>query len=210
MNPGAGRLIALEGIDGCGKSTQARILSEALGALLTFEPGATELGALLRTVLLDHGRPSPGPRSEALLMAADRAQHVDEVLVPTLAEGRWVVTDRYSGSTVAYQGWGRELGAATLAPVLDFAAGGLAADLAVLVDVPLDLARERLATLAPDRLERLDEGFHDRVRRGFLAQAAEDPLRWGVVDGAGTVEEVAAQVSALVHERLGAAPGVWS
>jgi len=116
-------------------------------------------------------------------MAADRAQHVDEVLVPTLAEGRWVVTDRYSGSTVAYQGWGRELGAATLAPVLDFAAGGLAADLAVLVDVPLDLARERLP-----RWHRTDSSASTRasttVCAGDSSHRRPRPAALGVVDGA--------------------------
>ena len=106
---GRGRLIALEGVDGCGKSTQALRLARTIGALSTAEPGATPLGTTLRTLLLDPGLPPVSERAEALLMAADRAQHVDEVVRPALDEGRWVVTERFSGSTLAYQGYGRGL-----------------------------------------------------------------------------------------------------
>ena len=109
--PARGRLIALEGIDGCGKSTQAASLAEALGARLTFEPGATPVGAALRELLLAPDAPPPSPRAEALLMAADRAEHVARVLAPALAAGEWVVTDRYAGSTIAYQGYGQGLDA---------------------------------------------------------------------------------------------------
>lgn len=198
-----GRLIALEGIDGCGKSTQARLLAASLGAVLTHEPGATDLGRALRRILLDPTRPAPVPRAEALLMAADRAQHADEVLLPALAEGRWVVTDRYSGSTFAYQGWGRGLAVDQLRSVVDWAAGGLEADLSVLVDVALDEARRRLATSAPDRLERLDADFHERVRSGFVTQARSDPQHWVVVDGSPPIEQVAAAVEEAVRDRLG-------
>ena len=109
-----GRLIALEGIDGCGKSTQAGALAAALGARLTHEPGATPVGALLRRLLLAPDSPAPSPRTEALLMAADRAEHVAQVVEPALAAGDWVVTDRYSASTIAYQGYGRGLDPAGL------------------------------------------------------------------------------------------------
>ena len=133
--PDRGRLIALEGIDGCGKSTQARALAEALGARLTFEPGATPVGARLRQLLLAPDAPPPSPRAEALLMAADRAEHVALVLEPALAAGEWVVSDRYAGSTIAYQGYGRGLDPAALGELVGWATGGLAADLSVLVDV---------------------------------------------------------------------------
>ncbi|MCI4318420.1 MAG: dTMP kinase, partial [Thermoplasmata archaeon] len=106
-DPPRGRLIALEGVDGCGKSTQSRLLATSLGAELTFEPGATDLGRELRTLLLGRSDLPVDPHAEALLMAADRAQHVAEVIDPALRVGRWVVTDRYSASTLAYQGWGR-------------------------------------------------------------------------------------------------------
>ena len=103
-------MIALEGIDGCGKSTQARGVAARLGARLTFEPGATPVGARLRSLLLMPGDPAPSLRTEALLMVADRAEHVAAVIGPALARGEWVVTDRYGGSTVAYQGYGSRPG----------------------------------------------------------------------------------------------------
>jgi len=202
-----GRLIALEGIDGCGKSTQARLLAARLGARLTFEPGDTALGRSLRTLLLHGGEVGPLPRAEALLMAADRAQHVDEVLEPELAAGRWVVTDRYSGSTLAYQGYGRRLGTDGLGAVVEWATAGLAADLSVLVDVPTGVARGRLERSAPDRLEGLDDEFFVRVRQGFAAQVAADPSHWATVDGTGSVEAVHEAVAAVTAQRLGPAPG---
>ncbi len=207
--PARGRLIALEGIDGCGKSTQARALADALGAQLTHEPGATAVGALLRRLLLASDSPPPSPRAEALLMAADRAEHVALVVEPALAAGRWVVSDRYSASTIAYQGYGRGLDPAGLAELVAWAAAGLAADLSVLVDVAVEVAAGRLAAGGrggADRMERLGPDFATRVRRGFLAQAAEDPAHWLVVDGSADVETVAAHIVASVRERLGEAP----
>jgi dTMP kinase len=202
-------LIALEGIDGSGKSTQARVLAEALGARLTHEPGATALGARLRALLLapeDAEAPGVTPRVEALLMAADRAAHVALVLEPALAAGEWVVTERYSGSTLAYQGWGRGLDPDTLVPLVSWAAGGLAADLSVLVDVAPEIAATRLGPRA-DRLERLGPGFAARVREGFLAQAEADPVRWAVVDGTAEIPALSAHILEIVRERLGEPPG---
>ncbi len=198
-----GRLIALEGIDGCGKSTQARRLAAARGALLTFEPGATPVGQQIRGLLLDPTRPAPEARTEALLMAADRAQHVEQVIAPALAGGRWVVTDRFSGSTLAYQGWGRGLDIPTLHRLVAFAAGGVEADLSILVEVPPAVARHRLGSAAPDRLERLDPGFHGRVADGFAELASSDPRRWVVVDGTAEVDAVASAVAAAVEDRFG-------
>jgi len=201
--PHRGRLIALEGIDGCGKSTQAGLLADDLGALLTHEPGATALGRAVRRLSLDPAGPVPVPRAEALLMAADRAQHVDEVIRPALDGGQWVVTDRYSGSTLAYQGWGRGLAPGPLGRMVAWAADGIEPDLSVLVDVEIDVARRRLEATAPDRLEGLSTDFHARVRTGFLAQARAGGERWVVVDGGGAVTEVAAEVARVVGERLG-------
>jgi dTMP kinase len=207
--PARGRLIALEGIDGCGKSTQARALAAALGARLTHEPGATPLGASLRELLLAPDAPPPTPRAEALLMAADRAEHVALVVEPALAAGEWVVTDRYAGSTIAYQGYGRGLPVAELAELSAWASGGVAADLSVLVDVRIEIAAARLAGSpgGTDRMERLGGEFAARVREGFLAQAAEDPEHWVVVDGSRSVETITAHIVDVVHDRLGAAPG---
>jgi len=203
-----GRLIAFEGIDGSGKSTQARLLLNRLGeqnALLTYEPGATPFGERLRQMLLDPARPGVSPLAEAILVAADRAEHVSQVVAPALAAGRWVISDRYVGSTLAYQGYGRCLDLEALKGLVAFATGGLEADLNVLVRVPLGVARARLTNEAQDRLERLDAAFHERVLQGYEAIAASDPC-WVTVDGTDSVEEVGRQVSLLISERLGPVP----
>ena len=216
VGPERGRLIALEGIDGCGKSTQARALAAALGARLTHEPGATPLGARLRELLLTPeasgaaGTTGITPRAEALLMAADRAEHVALVLEPALVGGEWVVTERYSGSTLAYQGWGRGLPPEELALLVAWAAGGVSADLSVLVDVTPETAAARLGRRhrrgGADRLERLGPGFATRVREGFLAQAEADPAHWAVVDGAAEIPALSARILQAVRERLGEPP----
>jgi dTMP kinase len=207
--PARGRLIALEGIDGCGKSTQAAALAEALGAQLTFEPGATPVGARLRELLLAPDAPPPSPRAEALLMAADRAEHVARMLEPALAAGEWVVSDRYAGSTIAYQGYGQGLDIAALDELVRWATGGLAADLSILVDVSIEVAAGRLAAggrSGADRLERLGPDFAARVRDGFLAQAERDPRHWLIVDGTLEVAALTAHIVASVRDRLGDAP----
>jgi dTMP kinase len=201
-----GRLIALEGVDGCGKSTQAILLAGAIGALSTAEPGATQLGATLRTLLLDPGLPPVSERAEALLVAADRAQHVVEVVQPALDAGRWVVSERFSGSTLAYQGYGRGLDLEELRRLVLWAAQGITPDLTVLLDVPSALARGRLDPDRVDRLERLDAGFHERVRAGYLALAEEDSDTWVVVDSSASVEAVAERLLTVVVERLGPLP----
>jgi dTMP kinase len=204
--PARGRLIAFEGIDGCGKSTQAKAVAAALGALLTHEPGATPLGARLRRLLLDpdSDSPPPTPRAETLLMAADRAEHVAQVIEPALASGAWVVTDRYSGSTIAYQGYGRGLGADGLAEVVAWATAGVEADLSVFVDVPVEVAAARRR--GADRMERLGPEFAARVREGFAAQAAADAARWLVVDGTREVDAITAHIVEAVRARLGPEP----
>ena len=207
--PARGRLIALEGIDGCGKSTQARALADVLAARLTFEPGATPVGARLRELLLAPDAAPPTARTEALLMAADRAEHVARIVEPALAAGEWVVSDRYAGSTIAYQGYGRGLDPSELDGLVRWATGGLAADLSILVDVGVDVAAERLAAQGrrgADRMERLGPDFAARVREGFLAQAAQDPDRWLVVDGTLDVAALTAHMVACVRERFGGAP----
>jgi dTMP kinase len=205
--PAPGRLLALEGIDGCGKSTQARALAAALGARLTHEPGATVLGVALRRLLLAPESAPLSLRAEALLMAADRAEHVEEIVAPALAAGEWVVSDRFSGSTLAYQGYGRGLPTGELQQVVAWATGGLAPDLCILVDVPVAVAQGRLASTDPDRLERLGPAFAQRVRDGFLALAENDPEHWVVVDGTSDPPALTARIVALVHERVGEPSG---
>ncbi|HXW33977.1 MAG TPA: dTMP kinase [Acidimicrobiales bacterium] len=201
-----GRLVAFEGIDGSGKTTQARIFANETGAVFTSEPGSTPLGAQLRRLLLDPDLPDPSVRAEALLMAADRAQHVFEVIEPELSAGIWVVTDRFSPSTLAYQGYGRGLQVSELRTLVNWASGGLEPDLIVLLDVPLDLARSRISRGGDDRLERLDIAFHERVSEGYRSLARESPERWVIVDGVGTKAEIASHVRDLVAKRIGPIP----
>jgi dTMP kinase len=199
---GAGALIALEGGEGSGKSTQAARLARRLDALLTREPGGTPLGERVRSLLLDPDGVPIAPRTEALLMAAARAQHVAEVVAPALAAGRTVVTDRYIGSSLAYQGHGHGLPVPEVAALSSFAVGGTVAAVVVLLRVPPEVAAARL-TGSPDRLEALGTEFHRRVAAGFDALAAAEPERWVVVDGDGTPDAVAARVWEAVSARLG-------
>jgi dTMP kinase len=198
-----GLLIALEGIDGCGKSTQARALAERLGALLTFEPGATPLGKSLRRLVLDRDQAPVSERSEALLMAADRAQHLAEVVLPALDAGTWVVTDRFSASTIAYQGFGRGLDRTELDGLIEWATGGVSPDLTLLIDVPLDVAARRRGVVPGDRLEAQGDHFLQRVADGYRCLAAEAATPWLVVDGTGSEQEVAASVWSGVCDMVG-------
>lgn len=196
-----GRFIALEGGEGCGKSTQARRLAEHLGARLTREPGGTPAGERLRDIVLDPGTGELDFRAEVLLIAAARADHVATVIRPALERGEAVVTDRYVASSLAYQGHGRQLGVEDVARINEWATGGLTPDLTILLDVAEDVAAERMGTDL-DRLEAVGDGFHERVADGYRALAAADPEGWAVVDGAGTVDEVFARVRSAVEERL--------
>ena len=188
------RLIVFEGGEGSGKSTQAALLAARLGAVLTHEPGGTEIGVRIRSGVLD---PTVGitldMRAEALLMAADRAQHVAEVIRPALARGDDVVSDRFTGSTLAYQGYARGLDVEELGWLSRWAAGGLEADVVFLLDVPAEGAATRMKR-APDRMELAGSAFHRRVAEGYLALAAADPARWRVIDGSGSLGDVEALV----------------
>ncbi|HEY6623306.1 MAG TPA: dTMP kinase [Acidimicrobiales bacterium] len=199
---GRGRLIALEGIDGCGKSTQAALLADHLDARLSFEPGATELGGVLRQLLLNPALPDVVPQAEALLMAADRAQHTAEVIEPLLSRGISVVSDRFTASTLAYQGFGRGLDLAALRALNRWATGGISPDVNVLIDVPLDVARARMEPARADRLEGLGEDFQCRVRDGYEHLVEDDPGAWVRIDGTGDPALVAERVRGAVMERL--------
>ena len=187
-----GRFFVIEGIDGCGKSTQVERLVAQQGWLATREPGGTELGATIRGLIL-HGSEAPTPLAEALLMAADRAHHVATVIRPALESGTTVLCDRYAGSTVAYQGWGHQGDLDQISAINAIATGGLVPNRTILLDVPVDVALGRRGS-DPDRLEALDTSFQERVRAGYLAQAAEDRGRWTVVDGTDSLAEVSAAV----------------
>jgi dTMP kinase len=193
-----GRFIVLEGGEAVGKSTQAALLAEHLGAVLTREPGGTAIGEALRRLVLEEPLVAPVPRAEALLMLAARAQHVAEVIEPALERGDDVVCDRYSGSTLAYQGYGRGLDVDELRELDSWASGHRVPDLVVLLDLPVEVARERLSRRHRDRIESEGDDFLISVHAGFRRLAAQGPLRWRVVDASGTVEEVAALVRKAV------------
>jgi dTMP kinase len=196
-----GHFIAFEGGEGSGKSTQAARLAARVGALLTHEPGDTPLGVAVRAILLDSTALDITPRAEALLMAADRAQHVVEVIRPALEAGRTVITDRFTGSSIAYQGYGRQLPVGEVAALSDWATDELWPDLTVLLEVPAAVSAARTGG-ARDRLEAAGEPFHRRVHDGFLTQAIEDPERWVVVDGSRSEDEVAAQIWQVIQIRF--------
>jgi dTMP kinase len=196
-----GRFIVFEGGEACGKSTQARLLAARLDALFTFEPGATELGQLMRQIVLDPDTHHLDARAEALLIAADKAQHVQDIIEPALASGRDVVCDRFVDSALAYQGFARGLDLEQLEGVMEFATGGLRADLVLLLEVPDAVADARLGKQR-DRLESESAAFHRRVRDGFRSLAGADPKRWAVVDGDGSIEEVSARIDWVLRERL--------
>ncbi len=195
-----GRFVAFEGGEGSGKSTQARALAERLGALLTREPGGTVVGERIRELLLQPATGDVHPRAEALLIAAARAEHVATVIEPALTSGRDVVCDRFTGSSVAYQGFGRGLPPEEVASLSRWATNGLMPDLVVLLDVPLDVAAARIGG-PRDRLESAGDDFHAAVVEGFRTLATENPDRWLVFDGTQSAAALADQVASAVSER---------
>ncbi|MGW3699172.1 dTMP kinase, partial [Streptomyces sp. NPDC005149] len=197
-----GFFLVLEGGDGAGKSTQVEALAEWIRAkghevVVTREPGATPVGKRLRSILLDVSSAGLSNRAEALLYAADRAEHVDSLVRPALERGAIVISDRYIDSSVAYQGAGRDLSPTEIARISRWATSGLVPHLTVLLDVDPETARERF-TEAPDRLESEPPEFHARVRSGFLTLAAADPTRYLVVDAGQEPESI----TTVVRHRL--------
>ncbi|MBI2871586.1 MAG: dTMP kinase [Chloroflexi bacterium] len=205
----AGRFIVFEGGEGSGKTTQVRALRRRLirrgySVVVAREPGGTPGGEAIRRLLRSSHTLSP--RVELFLFAASRALLVDQVIRPALAEGRIVICDRFSASTIAYQGYGRELGASTAAQISDMATGGLAPDLTVYMDVAPELGLQRKAGV-PDRFERAHLEFHRRVREGYLAQARLAPELWLMVDASLPPRQVSRQVWSRVGPWLDAERG---
>ena len=196
------RYIALEGLEGCGKSTHVTRLAAALGAVATREPGGTTIGASLRATMIDAANTMLSPRAEALLMAADRAQHLDELVTPALQRGQHVVSDRSAYSSLAYQGYGRQLDLAMLKQFNSWAIGNRWPDLVVYIDVPLDILLERLKKRELDRFEREDRSFFERIAHGFNEMAKAEPDRWLIVDGTPPKDELAATILREVTSRL--------
>ena len=197
----AARYIAFEGAEGCGKSTQAARYARSVDAVLTRETGGTDIGQRLRTILHDTSIDHMSPRAEALIAAADRAQHIDEVVRPALDAGRIVVSDRSVYSTLAYQGYGRELDVDMVRSINEWATGGMWPDVVVFIDTPDDVIAERMSRRNLDRFEAAGDAFHDRVIDGFRTMAAADPDRWLTVAAVGSIDDVAAQIDAALAER---------
>ncbi len=201
-----GLFVAFEGGEGAGKSTQVTRLADALRSggrevVTTFEPGDTPLGRALRAILLGHETGQIDPRAEALLYAADRAEHVAAVVRPALDRGAVCITDRYIDSSIAYQGAGRALAPTDIEQVSVWATQGLWPDLTVLLDIDPSVGLTRFDTPA-DRLESEPLDFHRRVRDHFVERSRSAPERYLVVDAVDPVDDVAAVVLAAVQERL--------
>ena len=193
--------IAFEGAEACGKSTQAARLAERLDAVLTRETGGTAVGARLREILHDNDVVHLTPRAEALMTAADRAQHLVEVVVPALDAGRHVVSDRSLYSTLAYQGHGRGLPVDELTDINDWAVDSRWPDLVVFLDTPDEQIAARMAERDLDRFEAAGSDFHRRVLDGFRSMARDAPERWVTIDGGGTIDEVESAIVSALTER---------
>lgn len=193
--------IAFEGAEACGKSTQAALLAKRLDAVLTRETGGTAIGVRLREILHDNDIVDLTPRAEALMTAADRAQHIAEVVRPALDGGRTVISDRSLYSTLAYQGYGRQLDVEEVTSINRWAIDGTWPDLVVFIEAADHLIEQRLAERHLDRFEAAGDAFHRRVIDGFRSMAAGDPERWIVIDGNGTIDEVERNVAAALRER---------
>lgn len=202
--------ISFEGIDGCGKSTQIERLREKLTRLnyetvFPREPGGTAIGERLRAILLDRKSSGMTARAELLMFLASRAQNCREVIAPALAAGKIVICDRFMDSSVAYQGYGRDLGGEAVKQLNRFAVEEVVPDLTVLLDLPVELARARMNGRGGgkgDRLDRESEKFMQKTRDGFLRIAREEAERVRIVDASGTIEEVQAQIWDLVRRVL--------
>ena len=207
-----GFFISFEGIEGCGKSTQVKLLAEALRAegyevVVTREPGGTSIGQALRRILLEPSAPPLAPGAEVLLMLADRAQHVQDVIAPGLRANKIVISDRFVDSTTAYQGYGRGIDLDLLARLNTFACGGYIPQLTLLLDVPvaegLRRAQQRRGRTVADHFEAESVAFHERVRAGFLEVARAEPQRVCVIDTNRLVGVVQQEILAVVQKRLG-------
>lgn len=208
-----GRFITFEGIDGCGKTTQFRMLAQSLrdrgkDVVETVEPGGTSIGRQIRKILLDPASADIQPRAELLLYFASRAQNVDQVIRPALDAGRTVLCDRFTDSTLVYQGCGRGLDTEVVRDLDRIACRGLKPDVTILIDIDLDTslqrARRRNERIGPSE-SRIDEesaAFHERVRRGYLALAQAEPGRIVLIDGMAGIGEVGQRIREAIKDRV--------
>jgi dTMP kinase len=214
-----GRLIVFEGVEGCGKTSQMQLCFEWLQSLgipviMTREPGGTQLGLDLRRLLLEKAEDKPiAELTELLLYAADRAQHVEQELKPNLAAGKYILCDRYTDSTVAYQGYGRGLNMSLINQLNYIATGGLESDLTIWLDVDVEVGLSRKRGDALDRIEQEEIAFHRRVQGGYAELAASHPTRIVRVDGSLSkeiVQQTIQGILAVVHPRSDGVPPAGS
>jgi dTMP kinase len=201
-----GLFIAFEGGEGAGKSTQVRALAEVLRdrgheVVLSREPGGTPVGEHIRSVLLGPGSSGMAARTEALLFAAARAEHVAKLVRPARERGAVVITDRYIDSSIAYQGVGRDLGTSQVSGLSLWGTEGMLADLTIVLDIDPALGLSRAGD--PNRMEAEPDEFHTRVRQAFLDLAAQDPRRYLVVDASQSQSQVGAQIAEFVLDLVG-------
>ena len=210
----AGKFITLEGGEGAGKTTQIKLLSKALqaagvAAVVTREPGGAPKAESIRALLVEGAVDRWQPMSEALLNYAARLEHVETTIKPALAQGRWVLSDRFADSTVAYQGYGHDLGAETVYRLHRLTLGDFQPDLTVILDLPVETGLARAGgrhaggNAREDRYERMDTAFHQRLRDGYLDIARRNPERCAVVDATKDEKAVHEWIRTLVHNRLG-------
>jgi len=199
-----GRFITIEGLEGAGKSSslsfvEAHLTSAGHRPLMTREPGGTPLSEAVRALLLDHRYAGMDPATEALLVFAARAEHLAKVIRPALARGDWVVSDRFTDASYAYQGGGRALGADRIAALEEWTQGQLRPDLTILLDVPVGIGRGRAAQRGePDRFESERDAFFERARDAYLARARAHPERIRVVDAGESIERVQARLADIL------------
>ena len=205
-----GKFITVEGIEGAGKTTCMQVVTEVIehqgiNAIHTREPGGTDLGEDLRSLLLGHKHTGMSDDAELLMMFAARAEHIAQKIQPALDDGKWVLCDRFTDATYAYQGYGRGIPLEKIASLENWVQGELRPDLTLLMDLPVEVGMERAGKRsAPDRFESEAWNFFERIRQGYLSIAAEQPSRVKVIDASQDLPDVQAQVRVAIEDFVNA------
>ncbi len=202
-----GLFITFEGIEGCGKSTQTKLLSDYFQAnnisfCVTREPGGTFISEKIREILLDSSHKELNPETELLLYMASRAQHTGEKIIPALNSGKHVICDRYYDSTLAYQGAARDLNRQVIDTLTDFATYSTSPDITFLLDITVEESMNRIAGRGKDRMEQEPDTFHKKVRKEFLKLATEFKNRYIILDGTKSVEDIFAEIKTIINKKL--------